>query len=402
MKIYEYIKGENKRTAKLFGLTIMEQTSDYMTSERYQKFFGGIISTIKINDKYIDCSNKEIKIFNQTIIKLYEKNNYRIYCIGNKELYRVSLFNEFKRKYFKYLDKKYDDIYILHANSGETYLTLTYIIDALIKKNNSKSPLLIATQKYHVDMIKMICLDIPYVYVSKFKLRITENFFKIDKFRFFLLFNNSHFKLVEKNIRNYDLGKYHYFYAILERLNISEQEISMRPINVNLNDEKKALEKVQKTGLNLEKFVFLAPEAQSCKLYDKDFWIELIKGFQFAGYDVFVNLVEDEIKFEKELNYKSCYLTFGEAFALAKHSKKIVSLRSGFTEFLLQTNVPVDVIYTKFRKRHFFDDLDIYHVMSGFGLTQLPFVDKSKIMEFNTYEMTAKNCVEMICKQIKG
>ena len=141
MKIYEYIKGENKRTAKLFGLTIMEQTSDYMTSERYQKFFGGIISTIKINDKYIDCSNKEIKIFNQTIIKLYEKNNYRIYCIGNKELYRVSLFNEFKRKYFKYLDKKYDDIYILHANSGETYLTLTYIIDALIKKNNSKSPL---------------------------------------------------------------------------------------------------------------------------------------------------------------------------------------------------------------------------------------------------------------------
>ena len=47
MKIYEYIKGENERAAKLFGIPIMEQTSDYMTAERFQKFLGGIVTTYK-------------------------------------------------------------------------------------------------------------------------------------------------------------------------------------------------------------------------------------------------------------------------------------------------------------------------------------------------------------------
>lgn len=47
----------------------MEQSSDYMTAERYQTFLGGLITTIKINDKYTDCSKKEIRILGKTIIK---------------------------------------------------------------------------------------------------------------------------------------------------------------------------------------------------------------------------------------------------------------------------------------------------------------------------------------------
>ena len=50
MKVYEYIKGENKRTAKVFGIPIMEQTSDYMTEHRLQKFLGGVVTTYKTND----------------------------------------------------------------------------------------------------------------------------------------------------------------------------------------------------------------------------------------------------------------------------------------------------------------------------------------------------------------
>ena len=56
----------------------------------------------------------------------------------------------------------------------------------------------------------------------------------------------------------------------------------------------------------------------------------------------------------------------------------------------------MDVIYTKFRHRHFFDDLDIYRVMSGFGISQIPFIDKEKIREFNTFEISPKECIEKI------
>lgn len=401
MKIYEYIRGENERTIKLFGKTFMAQTSDFMTAERYQTFLGGLITTIKINDPTTDCSNKEIKILNKTIIKREEKDNYRIYCTGDKCIYCTSLLDDFKKQYFKYFDKKYDDIYVLRANSGEIYLTLTYIIDALIKRNNSKSPLLVATQKYHVDMIKMICPDIPYVYTKKLKIRIAGDSFNIDKYRFFLLFDSCHFKQVEHDIKRNPLGEHHYFKSILKKLNMTEHDIKYRKISVPLEDEQSMLNKIAKTGLNINKFVFIAPEAQSCKLYDEDFWVELINNLQEKGYDVFVNLVEDDIKLKGALDFKTCDLSFAEAFALAKRAKKIVSLRSGFTEFLLQTDVPIDVLYTKFRHRHFFDDMDIYHVMSGFGITQIPFVDKSKIQEFNMFEMSQMQCLEKIIGDLK-
>jgi hypothetical protein len=271
----------------------------------------------------------------------------------------VSLLNIFKKEYFKYFDKKYDDIYILRANSGEIYLTLTYLIDALIKKNGSKNPLLVATQKYHVDIIKMICPDIPYVYSKKWHIRINGTTFNIDNFRFFLLFDSRHFKQVELDIKENPLGQHHYFKSILNKLELTENDISMRKMVVPPEDERSMLDKIAKIGLNINNFVFLAPEAQSCKLYDEDFWVELINRFQEKGVDVFVNLVEDDIKLKGAKDYKTCDLTFSEAFALAKHSIKIVSLRSGFTEFLLQTDVPIDVLYTKFRHRTFFDDMDV-------------------------------------------
>ena len=73
-----------------------------------------------------------------------------------------------------------------------------------------------------------------------------------------------------------------------------------------------------------------------------------------------------------------------------------MSLRSGFTEFLLQTGVPIDVLYTKFRHRDYLNDMNVYQVMSGFGLIRLPYIDKAKIKEFNMFETSPKQCLEEI------
>ncbi len=400
MKLYEYIKEENERTAKIFGIPVMKQTSDYMTAERYQEFLGGLVTTIKLSSKESDSSNKEIKILGKSVIKRLEENNFRTYSFLGFEYRKISLIKEFKKQYFKYFDKEHDDIYILRANSGEIYLTLTYLIDSIIKKNGSKKPLLVATQKYHIDMIKMICPDLPYVYIKKLNLKVVGDSFKIDHFRFFLLFDAIHFRKVELDIKGNEIGKHHYFKSILERLDFSEEDLKMRKMTVLPDAEQSMLEKVEKTGLNLDKFVFLAPEAQSCKLYDEDFWVFLVNKLQEMGYDVFVNLVEKDIKLKNAIDFKTCDLSFAEAFALAKRAKRIVSLRSGFTEFLLQTGVPIDVLYTKFRHRHIFNDMSSYHVLHGFGLVQLPFVDISKIREFNMFEMAPAECFELIVQEL--
>ena len=246
----------------------------------------------------------------------------------------------------------------------------------------------------------MICPDLPYVYIKKLNLKVVGDTFVIDKFRFFLLFDSVHFRKVELDIKENELGKHHYFKSILDRLDFTEKDLQMRRMNVLHSAEQSMLEKVEKTGLNLNKFVFLAPEAQSCKLYDEDFWVVLVNKLQEMGYDVFVNLVEKDIKLKNAIDFKTCDLSFAEAFALAKKSKKIISLRSGFTEFLLQTDVPIDVLYTKFRHRHIFNDMSSYHVLHGFGLVQLPFVDVSKIQEFNMFEIAPMDCLNQIIKTL--
>lgn len=396
MKVFENKKENLNRYVKIFGLTIMEQSSDYMTAERTQKFLGGIIKTFKTRNAISNCSEKEIKFLDKSIIKRNEENNYMIYRVFGKVFKKVSIINTFTKKYSKHFDKKHDDIYILNANSGEVYLTLTYILDSLIQKNNSKTPLLVATKKYHVDIIKMICPDLPYIYVKNMELRMSGKSFEANGFRFFLMFNSSYFKQVEIDIKEKGIGEHHYFKSIVNHFELDEKKLKMRKINILPEAEESMLKKIRKTGLNLDNFIFLSPEAQSCELYDEFFWVTIINELQKQGYDIFVNLVGDEVQLKNATAYKSCFLTYAEAFSLARYAKRIISLRSGLTEFLLQTNVPIDVLYTKFRYRHFFEDMNINHVMSGFGISKLPSIDTNKIREFNTSEMSLKNCIKSV------
>lgn len=400
MKIFEKNKTDFKREFKLLGFSLMEQETDYNTTTRIQRFLGNLVTTIKTKDYKTDNSAKEIRVLNYPIMERIDKDNFRKYILFGKVVKKISYIEKFKKENFKYFDKKYDDIYILRANSGEIYLTLTYVIDKLIERNQSKNPLLVATKKYHVDMIKMICPNIPFIYIEDIDLRFTGLEFKIENFRFFYLFDNPHFQKVELDIKHKPFGEAHYFKSILDDLNMTYDDISMRRMIVPLQDEASMKEKVSKIGLNLDNFIFISPEAQSCKLYNEDFWCELINILNKEGYDVFVNRVTKDVNLEYATTFKSCNLTFAEAFALAKRAKRIISLRSGFTEFLIQTNTPMDVLYTKFRQRHSFDDLDITHVMSGFGLLTLPGINKDKIREFNMFEVAPSECINQILSQL--
>ncbi len=400
MKIFEKIKTDFKREFKLLGFSLMEQEMDYNTTTRIQRFLGNLVTTIKTKDYKTDNSAKEIRVLNHPVMERIDEDNFRKYILFGKIVKKISYIEKFKKENFKYFDKKYDDIYILRANSGEIYLTLTYVIDKLIERNQSKNPLLVATKKYHVDMIKMICPNIPFIYIKDIDLRFTGLEFKIENFRFFYLFDNPHFQKVELDIKHKPFGEAHYFKSILDDLNMTYNDISMRTMIVPLQDEASMKEKVSKIGLNLDNFIFISPEAQSCKLYNEDFWCELINILNKEGYDVFVNRVTKDVNLEYATTFKSCNLTFAEAFALAKRAKRIISLRSGFTEFLIQTNTPMDVLYTKFRQRHSFDDLDITHVMSGFGLLTLPGINKDKIREFNMFEVAPSTCINCITKGI--
>lgn len=400
MKIYENIKpDENTRISKLFGITIYKQTYNKKTTERFQNFLGEFITTYKISDVYGYHIEKNIEILGIPFMKRCEDGSNKIWYIANKQIKKVSLLNIFKDKYSKYFDKKHDHIYILNANSGEAYLFLTYVLDAFWKKNNSKNPLIVATKKYHIEMIELICPEVPHIYIDGISHHIKGDKFTIDHQTFYMLFSSEHFMQTEIDIKNNPVNTVHYFNSLLNRLNIDQSEVSMRSIKPSLSSEQSMLNKIDKTGLNIDKFVFIAPEAKSCKVLSDTFWIDLINSIQSKGFDIFVNIadkIEDNSVNLNNIQYKSCFLTYSEVFALAQKAKRIISLRSGLSEFLLQTNVPMDIIYTKFRKRQVFNDMSVEQVFSGFNISKLPYVNSENINEIIVDAQSQKENIEKI------
>lgn len=381
MKLYDYSKQKYRKTSKIFGFPVLVQIFNHSGNKRYQYFLHGLIKTCKVKDSCKHHIEKEIKICNKFVIKRIEDGSNCCWYLGDKLIKKVSVLEFFRKKYIKYFDKKYDDIYILTANSGEIYLFLTYIAKVLFKKNCSKSPLLVATKQYHTELIKMICPDIPYVYIKNLDINIKKEVFKINNFRFFMVFPQEYFADVEINIKTNKIGQVHYFNEMLKFFNIKKEELMMNEIIVPSESEKSMLEKVKNIKLDLDNFVFIAPEARSCELLDNKFWIEIINNYRKQGVDVFVNFADGGVDLTGA-DFKSCFLTYSEAFALARRAKKIISLRSGFTEFLMQTNVPLIVLYSNFKNRKFFKFINVENIMAGFGINQIPYKNKNNILEY--------------------
>ena len=155
----------------------------------------------------------------------------------------------------------------------------------------------------------------------------------------------------------------------------------MNSVNVPNESEKSMLNKIKSLNLDLSKFIFIAPEAITCELLDNSFWKILIEDFKNLGFDIFVNLVDTKFNIGLD-NYKTCSLSVSEAFALAKRAKKIVTLRSGFSELLVQAGVPIDILYNKFRNRRCFNDISVKLVMEGFSLKKLPMLTNRCISEY--------------------
>lgn len=382
IKPFETIKNDNEYRIKVFGITIYEKLVEHITVSIRQKILGGLIVTDKITSDNGNLATKTIKFCGIQIAKRIdelEKTSWFLFNIKYKE---YSLQKLFEKKYLKFFDNKFDDIYILNANSGEIYLFLTYIFKAIKDRNKSKTPLFVASKKYHTELVKSIYPDIPCVYIPHFYRKIKSPVFGVKNFRFFTIFPKYYFANIEDAIKSNPAGEKHYFELMLDYFDLAKEDIKMQSITVPEDSKTSILEKVKNINLNLEKFIFLSPEAISCELLDNKYWIDLIKNYQTQGYDIFVNLTGDMVNLESAA-YKTCFLTYSEAFALACRAKKIISLRSGFTEILSQTKVPMDVIYTKFKDRHHFRDMALEYVKAGFSLYKLPGIDNNIIKEIS-------------------
>ena len=287
MAIFENKKKGHSRIIKLFGNVIYITTSGY--KRRTQRFLGNIISTQKICDEN-DNETKITKIFDHVISRRETDEYYRKTYFLGKLISSIDLNKKFIRKYKKYING-YENIIIIHSNSGEAYLFLTYVLDAFLRKNNiNKNVLLVATKKYHIDLINLLCPEIPHCYIKKMKI-FRKNHININGQNFYMAFTGQHFIQTEKDIKNNPLDTAHYFYSIIDELGIKKEELGFRQVKISEDLKNGAITKARKIGLNLDKFVFIAPEAASCEEYDNEFWVDLCNELQQNGYDIIASIL---------------------------------------------------------------------------------------------------------------
>ena len=186
MGILENKKVDNVRTIKLLGLPVYRVEKE--KRHKTQMFLGGLI---KADKSFSDgCVAKEITVLGIPVKRYIQTGNHIQYYLGDYEFFGVNLCEKFSKKHRK-LFKKYDDIYILHANIGESVIFLR-LAKAYFNKNGSKKPLIVGLQKYHRDLVKLILPDVDVVVMEKPKLSMYMEIGEYDGHSIRLMFPKWH------------------------------------------------------------------------------------------------------------------------------------------------------------------------------------------------------------------
>lgn len=382
MKFLTCEKLDGIRVTKLMGMKIL--IDERGKGKKDQTFFGGIIKTHKVfSEDYVE---KHIVVFNLDVYKYQRQGNDIKYFLFNRKFKEMSLGEKFYRK-FKRIMANHDDIYILHANIGETVVFLR-LARAYFKKNGSKSPLIIGLKPYHKDLVKMFLPDVDVKIVKSVKVSLYPDGFSVKGYNVKLIFPKSHYDKVEDALRDKNSDKKHFVEFILDYLGLTEEDFSGFEFSVSEREKEVLRKKTEKIGLDIDNFVFISPEANTCEDVGYDYWKELGEKYKKEGVDVFCNVVKEKERFEE---FKQCKLSLKEVYILASWAKEIVGLRSGLMDLLVLTGTPMKVIYTKARHRESFNPLSAEEIMTGFSLKKF-----DNVREFSAEDYGVKELAEAV------
>ena len=359
MGILENKKVDNVRTIKLLGLPVYRVEKE--KRHKTQMFLGGLI---KADKSFSDgCVAKEITVLGIPVKRYIQTGNHIQYYLGDYEFFDVNLCEKFSKKHRK-LFKKYDDIYILHANIGESVIFLR-LAKAYFNKNGSKKPLIVGLQKYHRDLVKLILPDVDVVVMEKPKLSMYMEIGKYGGHSIRLMFPKWHYDEVEDALRAENAPVKHFVDQILNRMELDKSDLSNCDIKAADEVKNSLMKKISKINLNMDNFVIFCPEANTCEDLGEDFWRKLKNRYESKGCDVYFNVTKEADRYK---DCKHSNLTVGEVYALSELSQKIIGLRSGLMDLLVYAAKPMDVIYTKARERDSFNPLTSKEILTGFTM----------------------------------
>lgn len=288
--------------------------------------------------------------------------------------------------YLKRQNIEFDDIYISRMNIGETVL-LAGLINNWYKKNGSKNPILVLTQKYHEDVIKLYCPNVRYIYFPIQKVVLDK---LLDEISY--EYKNTHiyyFMPIVFGLLAKDGSLFSNF--IRETLGIDKYDY-----NIQSHFSNELSDNLLVRNVDLSRLIIVAPESASCTPIKKIFWNKLITKLQQLGYNVFCNSLKEENRYQNTLHAN---LSLTELYVLAQKSKAIIGMRSGLLDYLASIkDLNIFALYSNFP----YWDICAENVLKSYTLTKLPFEHTQNINEYNIENYSIDELIENIVKNLEN
>lgn len=289
-----------------------------------------------------------------------------------------------------------NDIIGFFCRAGETFLMAPYL-KSYFFQNSITNPVVISPFIYLKDIFKMYYPELNFIKVPKIItelqfLNITKD--KLNNSNYYQILNHNYFTTLEKSIQK---GQKKYFYdEILNRLNVTQNNVK-KPL---LEKNKIEAAKIKFKKLNItNKYIYIAPAAQSNGSHSKEFWENLELELFNLGYDIIWNTLPEG---HNNAYNKYCNFTLQEAAYVASFADYVIGVRSGLLDILSYFNSNIFCTYFPFLNRgKDLPEMSADKVLRTFTLKKLPFVSPEKIVEFNGEELDENEILETIIKTIK-
>ena len=332
---------------------------------------------IRINTR--DRKEREISFLGITIIQYGRKETS-----GIKEKY-LKIFpkcyeSKVLDKIISFLPKenKYDHVWVVRTTGMGEALLLNYMMDELKKNWKVKNPCIVSQREVYKELFAMYT-DTPF-YVLNMQHDDYSHYLRKRDVKYKGKYFHVHHCTIDESLalvaqfrkgeeRRHALDVYREWAGI-------EKYYQATP-TFSEEIRKCTLKKIEGMNLNLDKFIFLSPEAKTTKEIDSRFWEKISHIWEKRGYDVYVNTSDGKTTFGK-----STCLGVAEACYLASRAKRIIALRCGFAEVLaaVKERGGIYVLYPRA-----FKIVEAEEFYRFFGLRNYPFYDKN-----NTFELIVK------------
>lgn len=383
------------RNVNLKPLYTKRIKKDGWESETKYSWLGGILTLRKDS-----LGAQRMRFCGITFYSKRNVNGFRTTRLFWIPIHTKNLKKELLDRILQNIDDKYDDVYIIRHNIGETYVYLTHLQN-WIKKNGSKKPLLLVWQKKDIPLYKMFVnknITLQYLDISQHDLhsRFTEEFLEYKGKRIFCPTPDIFENILEKRK---DVPSWTFYTHICKDFAMDAPDKLVKPVvpqDVRHSVELKIKEYFKRS------FVIIIPNANSLRQMPVEFWNIIIQKLRTMGYDVFVNNHHTRNDNRTGLNLSetvSFDCDLAEMYELCRHSAGVITLASGLAVFLTAAGNKMDLIYTRTNsvsKNAGKSMQDTYSVYN------LPGIDDKKIKEYNAEVYSLHELADMILSRYKN